>query len=318
MKWLIPAPKVIKPIDVKTKIMLRASWVSAVGNVLLSALKLAVGFITGSLAVIGDGIDSATDVLVSVVMVYTAGIVSRPPDSKHVYGYEKAEGIASKILSFVIFYAGMQMLVSSIQSTFASHTRSIPEIWAIYVTVISIFGKLALSFFQFREGKRINSQMLIANAKNMRSDVLISVGVLVGLFFTFVLNKPVLDSITGIIISLFILKTSVSIFLDSNAELMDSVADTAVYDFVFDAVDATEGACNPHRVRIRTKGGMYLISLDIEADGNCSLYEAHKIASQTEENIRQRLENVYDIRIHVEPAGTVHTDEKFGVERKRV
>ncbi|MDR2824963.1 MAG: cation diffusion facilitator family transporter [Prevotellaceae bacterium] len=298
--------------------MLRASWVSTVGNALLSLLKLIIGFVTGSLAVIGDGIDSATDVVVSIVMICAARIVSRPPDRKHVYGYEKAEGIASKILSFVIFYAGIQMLVSSVQATFAGEPRPMPEIWAIYVTVFSIFGKLALSFYQFREGKRINSQMLTANAKNMRNDVLISCGVLVGLFFTFKLQMPILDAITGILISLFIIKTAISIFLDSNAELMDSVDDTAVYDLVFEAVDATIGAKNPHRVRIRTKGGSYLISLDIEANGECSLRQAHEIASKVEENIRQRIENVYDIRVHVEPEGTVHCDEKFGIERKNV
>ncbi|MCL1868376.1 MAG: cation diffusion facilitator family transporter [Paludibacter sp.] len=295
--------------------MLRASWVSTIGNAILSLMKLVIGFLTGSLAVISDGIDSATDVVVSIVMVFTARIVSRPPDLKYVYGYEKAEGIASKILSFVIFYAGIQMLISSVHATFWSVERPMPETLAIVVTIFSIFGKLALSFYQFRAGKRIASTMLIANAKNMRNDVLISCGVLVGLFFTFILRMPVLDAITGIIISLFILKTAISIFLDSNTELMDSINDTAVYDSVFEAVDATAGAKNPHRVRIRTTGGMYLISLDIEADGNCSLNEAHKIANQVEENICKCIENVYDIRIHVEPEGTVHSDEKFGIGR---
>lgn len=296
--------------------MLRASWVSTVGNALLSLLKLVIGFFTGSLAVIGDGIDSATDVVVSIVMVYTSRIVSRPPDRKYVYGYEKAEGIASKILSFVIFYAGIQMFISSVQATFSSEQRSLPEIWAIWVTVISIFGKLALSFYMFRRGKSIASPMLVANAKNMRNDVLISCGVLVGLFFTFILKMPILDSITGIIISLFILKTAVSIFKDSNTELMDSVNDTAIYDTVFDAVDEIADVHNPHRVRIRLTGGMYIISLDIEVNGNSSLNEAHEIANKVEENIRKRIANVYDIRIHVEPEGTVHSDEKFGIERQ--
>jgi len=296
--------------------MLRASWVSTIGNALLSLLKLVIGFLTGSLAVIGDGIDSATDVVVSIVMVYTARIISRPPDKKHVYGYEKAEGIASKILSFVVFYAGVQMLITSVQATFSGAERPLPEMWAIWVTIFSIFGKLTLSFYQFRKGKQIASPMLIANAKNMRNDILISCGVLVGLFFTFILKMPILDSITGIVISLFILKTAITIFLDSNTELMDSVNDTAIYDRVFEAVDATEGAKNPHRVRIRTNGGMYLISLDIEADGELSLNQTHDIANNIEKNIRQRIENVYDMRIHVEPEGTIHSDEKFGIERK--
>jgi divalent metal cation (Fe/Co/Zn/Cd) transporter len=62
-------------------------------------------------------------------------------------------------------------------------------------------------------------------------------------------------------------------------------------------------------------GGTYIISLDIEADGDLSLKEAHRIASEVEENIRKKIDNVYDIRIHVEPQGTVHQEEKFGMER---
>lgn len=299
----------------KNQILLRASWVSTIGNIILSALKLAVGFLSGSLAVIGDGIDSATDVVVSVVMVFTSRIMSKPPDKEHVYGHEKAESIATKILSLVIFYAGMQMLFTSVQQTFSGAIRELPSIIAIYVTVFSIFGKLILAYYQFRQGKKIDSPMLLANAKNMRNDVLISCSVLVGLFFTFILKLPVLDAITGIVVSLFILKTAFGIFMDSNVELMDSVQDVSVYDRIFEAVDAVQGATHPHRVRSRMVGGMYIISLDVEADGDLPLTEAHHIASEVEENIRKKIDNVYDIRIHVEPKGTVHHDEKFGVER---
>ena len=97
----------------REKILIRTSWVSTIGNAILSASKIIVGLFAGSLAVLGDGIDSATDVIISIVMIFTARIMNRPPSKKYVFGYEKAEGIATKILSLVIFYAGMQMLLSS-------------------------------------------------------------------------------------------------------------------------------------------------------------------------------------------------------------
>jgi cation diffusion facilitator family transporter len=299
----------------KNTILLHTSWVSTIGNSVLSGLKLLVGFMSGSLAVIGDGIDSATDVVVSIVMVFTSRIIGKPPDREHVYGHEKAESIATKILSLVIFYAGMQMLFTSVQHVFWGETREIPSILAIYVTVFSIFGKLSLALYQFRQGKKIDSPMLTANAQNMRNDVLISLSVLIGLFFTFILQLPVLDAVTGIVVSLFILKTAVGIFMDSNIELMDSVKDTSVYDKIFQAVSGTSGASRPHRVRTRMIGGMYIISLDIEVNGQSTVVEAHNIANEVEKNIRQKIDNVYDIRIHVEPEGTVHNDEKFGLEK---
>lgn len=82
----------------REKILIRTSWVSTIGNAILSASKIIIGLFVGSLAVLGDGIDSATDVIISIVMIFTARIMNRPPSKKYVFGYEKAEGIATKTL----------------------------------------------------------------------------------------------------------------------------------------------------------------------------------------------------------------------------
>ena len=107
----------------REKILIRTSWISTIGNAVLSVSKIIVGLLAGSLAVLGDGIDSATDVIISVVMIFTARIMSRPPSKKYVFGYEKAESIATKILSLVIFYAGVQMLLSSVESIFRTRQK---------------------------------------------------------------------------------------------------------------------------------------------------------------------------------------------------
>ncbi|MDR1698583.1 MAG: cation diffusion facilitator family transporter [Prevotellaceae bacterium] len=300
----------------REKVIIRTSNISAVGNAMLSAAKIIVGIFSGSLAVIGDGIDSATDVVISLVMIFTARIMNRPPDHKYVYGYEKAEGIATKVLSLVIFYAGVQMIVSSVKSFFSAEPKEIPDSIAIYVTVFSIVGKLALAWYQSRQGKKVSSSMLIANAVNMRNDVLISLSVLVGLAFTILLELPILDSIMGLLVGLFILKTSFEIFMDSNVELMDGVEDEGVYQKIFQAVDKTAGADNPHRVRSRQIGNLYQIALDIEVNPDITLKAAHDIAEAVENNIRQTVENVYDITVHIEPRGACRENEKFGISRK--
>ncbi|MDR1918907.1 MAG: cation diffusion facilitator family transporter [Tannerellaceae bacterium] len=302
----------------KEKVLIKTSWISTVGNTVLSVFKIIVGLFSGSLAVLSDGIDSATDVVISVVMVFTARIMSRPPSSKYVYGYEKAESIATKILSLVIFYAGIQMLISSVQKIFSSDPRVLPATIAIYVTIFSILGKLSLAFYQYRKGKLINSSMLIANAKNMRNDVIISLSVLLGLVFTFTLKLPILDSITSLFVSLFIIRSSIGIFMDSNVELMDGVKDLSVYNKIFEAIERVPGASNPHRVRSRLIGNLYMIDLDVEADGNISLNEAHNIADAIEQSIKASIENVYDIVVHVEPAGKQHSAEKFGIDKKMI
>ena len=302
----------------REKILIRTSWISTIGNAVLSVSKIIVGLLAGSLAVLGDGIDSATDVIISVVMIFTARIMSRPPSKKYVFGYEKAESIATKILSLVIFYAGVQMLLSSVESIFSDEVKEIPSAIAIYVTVFSIAGKLLLALYQYKQGKKINSSMLTANAINMRNDVIISSGVLLGLIFTFIFKLPILDSITGLIISLFIIKSSISIFMDSNVELMDGVKDVNIYNKIFEAVEKVPGAGNPHRVRSRMIGNLYNITLDIEVDPQMTLMQAHEIADAVEKSIENSIDNVYDILVHVEPAGKCQTYEKFGIDKGMV
>ncbi|MDR1879484.1 MAG: cation diffusion facilitator family transporter [Tannerellaceae bacterium] len=300
----------------RDRILIRTSWISTIGNSVLSVAKIVIGLLSGSLAVLGDGIDSATDVVISVVMIFTARVVNRPPSRKYVYGYEKAESIATKILSLIIFYAGIQMLLSSVQSIFSTAGKEMPATVALYVTVFSIVGKLGLALYQSRQGKKIHSSMLIANAKNMRNDVIISAGVLLGLFFTFILELPILDSVTGLVISLFIIKSSVSIFIESNVELMDGVKDVSIYTKIFEAVDKIPEVSNPHRVRSRHIGSLYLIALDIEVDGNMTLNEAHSLAEAVENSIKDSVERVYDIIVHVEPKGKCHAEEKFGIDKR--
>lgn len=300
----------------REKILIRTSWISTAGNALLSSAKIITGLVAGSMAVLGDGIDSATDVIISIVMIFTARIVGKPPSRKYVFGYEKAESIATKILSLVIFYAGVQMLVSSVERLFSSEPRELPGMLALYVTVISIAGKWGLAWYQIKQGKRINSSMLIANAKNMQNDVLISAAVLAGLFFTFILHMPVLDTVTGLVISAFIIKTSVGIFMDSSIELMDGVKDESVYEKIFEAVDRVPGAHNAHRVRSRQIGNLYMIDLDIETDGDITLNRAHDIATAVEKSIKDSVENVYDIVVHIEPEGKCHEKEAFGIDKE--
>ena len=255
--------------------ILTASYVSIIGNGLLSVAKIVTGVISGSSAVVGDGIDSASDVAVSVVMIVAAKVMGRRPNRKYVYGYAKAESIATKILSMLIFFAGAEMLISAVEHLFSHEEKVMPGALAIYVTVFSIVCKLLLSLYQTRVGKRTGSSMLTANGVNMRNDVIISLSVLVGLFFSFILDMPVLDS--------------------------------------FDAISKVDGVSNPHRVRSRSIGGKYMITLDVEADGGMTLNQAHALSNQIEQNIRDNIPEVYDIVVHIEPTGTCPEDT-FGIK----
>jgi cation diffusion facilitator family transporter len=293
--------------------IIKASWVGVLGNALLSVLKIVVGILSGSLAVVADGIDSASDILTSLITLFTARIMKRPPDIKYPYGYLKADTIATKALAFVILFAGAQLAISTIRNLMLGEERGMPRMIAIYVTLISIAGKFLLARNQLRIGKRTNSEMLKANARNMQNDVLISISVLVGLIFTFILKMPILDSVTALIVSVWILKVGFQIFMQTNRDLMDANTEPELYNRVFAAVDRVRGAGSPHRLRIRKIGNYLMIVLDIEVDGSLSTLDGHKICMEVENSIRSDIENVFDIMIHIEPAGFKHKEEVYGL-----
>jgi len=294
-------------------IIIKASWISVVGNAILSALKIFVGITTGSLAVVGDGIDSASDIITSLITLFTAKLISRPPDAKYPYGYAKADTIASGFLSFIIFLAGSQLAIITIKNFIDGQERGIPGTWAIYITIISIIGKFLLSLYLFKVSKKTNSAMLKANAFNMQNDILISGTVLIGLIFTFIIKLPIIDSIIALLVSIWIIRVAYKIFRQSNIELMDGSKDTSNYIKIFKVLEKIKTINNPHRLRIRKVGHMLVVGIDIEVDGDLTVNEAHNISMQVEESIKSVIDNVYDIVVHVEPLGNYEKHEKFGL-----
>jgi len=292
-----------------------ASWVGIIGNSFLSVLKITAGFMSGSLAVIADGVDSSSDIITSVITLITARILTKPPDRKYPYGYGKADTIATKALSFIIFFAGGQLFITTIRKFLQGGNTEVPSLLAIYVTLVSIFGKLALSYYQFKFGRKTGSAMLMANGKNMQNDVLISGSVLLGLVFVYVFKIPILDTITAFLVSIWVLRVAYKIFMQTSLELMDGTKDGKIYSKIFEAIEMIEGAHHPHRVRARNIGHKVMIAIDLEVDGELTLREAHDIAHKVEKSLKQNIDNVFDVAIHIEPIGDQIEEKALGVSK---
>ncbi len=290
-----------------------ASWVGIIGNAILALLKLSVGFYGRSLAVISDGVDSAIDILTSAISLVAARIMAKPPDLNHPYGHSRAETIATKTLSFVIFFAGAQLAVSTVTNLFEGTQRELPAVISIYVTILSIAAKTGLAIYKFRLGKKMDSSLLIADAKNMRSDIAVSMGVLLGLGFTYWLDMPIFDAITALLISVWIMYVAFRIYLETNMELMEGFSETNLYQGIFETIAQVPGAENPHRTRIRVVGTWRIVDLDIEVDENLTVKQAHEIAKATERAIRKAVPRVYDVLVHVEPIGNIEKSERYGI-----
>ncbi|MBN2050555.1 MAG: cation transporter [Spirochaetales bacterium] len=297
-------------------IIRRASIIGIAGNSFLALLKLTGGFLTGSLALLGVGVDTATDIVTSIITLVAAKITVKPPDHEHPYGHSRAETLATKILAVIVMFAGIELARTSGQRIITGEYREVLGLPAIIISLCSVAGKTFLALQKFRAGKKACSSMLIADAKNMRNDIFISAGVFIGLGFTYIFDLPLLDALTGLVIALFILKVGFDIFRETDMELMEGIEDPDLYSKIFAAVAAVPGASNPHRVRIRKLNTLLVIDLDIEVSPLLTVLEGHEISKAVEKRIRQDLENVYDIIVHLEPEGNVEHAEKFGLSEE--
>ncbi|MDR3147869.1 MAG: cation diffusion facilitator family transporter [Treponema sp.] len=306
-------------IEYRAGLIRAASLIALVGNLALGAFKVGSGILAGSLAVLGDGIDSLVDILIAIMALVVSRVVSRPADRGHPWGHGRAETIATAILAFLLFFAGAQLILNSVNQLIFEQSREIPGRLALTATLISIAGKLVLALVQRHFGRKADSAMLRANARNMAGDVLLSLGVLTGLGFSIATGIAILDSVTAILVGLWVIRSAVSIFIEANLELMDGSAETDAYRTVFDAVHSVPGAGNPHRTRMRRIAGLWDIDIDIEVAPDLTVYAAHRIATQVELAIKGRLEGIFDIMVHVEPSGDhLRGNEGYGLSEEEI
>jgi cation diffusion facilitator family transporter len=301
-----------RSIKQRASLIQAASITAILGNFALSALKIGAGLYAQSLAVLGDGIDSGVDVLIAIMSLVVARVISRPADAEHPWGHGRAETVATALLSFTLFFAGGQLILSSARNLLFGRLMEIPDAPALIATGISVVGKLLLAWSQYLFGKKADSAMLRANAKNMAGDVFISVAVLLGLLLSLLLNMGVIDSVVAILVGFWVIRQAVGIFLEANAELMDG-SSVESYKAVFEAVHSVKKAGNPHRTRMRRIAGLWDIDIDIEVDPEITVREAHHVATEVELAIKSRVEGVYDIMVHVEPVGDSGNQEGFGL-----
>lgn len=300
----------------RNKSFSRAAWIGVWANGALSAAKVLVGLLFNSSAVLADGVDTGTDVFTSLVTLVSGRISSKPPDKTHPYGHEKAEAIAAKIVSFIVFYAGVSLLLESVKRIIFQEHAQIRGALPLFVTILSMAVKSWLFLYKYSVGKKLNSSVLIADALNMRNDILISSTVLLGV----ILSKFGLfwmDSVAALVISIMIVRTAINIFRETSYELMDGMQNLDIYQEIFEAVKSVKGAKNPHKVRIRQVGYKYFVDMDIEVDPHLTVEMGHEIATQVKRAIMERNDRIADVLVHVEPSGNVE-QEPFGLDQEKL
>lgn len=280
----------------KSKAIRNVAVLGIVFNIFLLIIKLIVGFISKSQAMIADGLNSAGDVFASLITYIGNRISSQPFDDDHPYGHGKAEYIFSMIISFSLVIVAYNIIRSSIDSLRLRETFLFTP-WLLAVAILTIIIKLILFVYCNRVGHQYNSLLAMANAEDHRNDVFITsftlLSVITGYYQLFII-----DAIVGLLIGIWIGYTGFTIFSSAYYVLMDTTLDPQIKENLIQKVEAIDGVDHVDTITSKPVGLTFLLIVKISVDGNLSIYRGHEIGNQVKGALMD-YDYVDDVIVHL-------------------
>jgi cation diffusion facilitator family transporter len=276
-------------------------------NFLVAAAKILVGVSSSSLSMTADGIHSLMDGASNLVGLIGISAASRPPDPNHPYGHRRFETITSLGIALFLLLALQQILQGAWNRW---QTGDAPEIGTIsfVVMIAALCISIAVTLWERRAGKRLNSSILVADARHTASDVMISLSVIVGLIVVRA-GYPQADLALALVIAGAIAWAAWQIIRDAALSLSDVAVHSAEdIDRVARGVDGVRGV---HNIRTRGGEGMTWVDMHIQVDARMAVDDAHEISSSVADRVEQEVGEPADVTVHIEPA----TDEHLRPER---
>lgn len=268
-----------------------------IANSAVALAKILFGHFTNSISILSDGFHSLFDGVSNVVGLIGISIASHPPDKRHPYGHRKFETLFTLIIAAMIFMTCYQILKNAYESLFNSSKATVTPT-SFIIILITLMINVIVMFYESRKGRELNSEFLIADARHTKSDIFVSLSVILGLIL-FRAGYTRADAIVAVIIALLIAKMGYEIIREASLVLVDTVCiDTGSIEKALMDVEGVKG-CHD----IRTRGTINSIFLDLHVcvRPDITLEEAHKIADRVEEVIMARFPDVVDVVVHVEP-----------------
>ena len=285
------------------KVAMKVSGVSIAVNLLLSLFKLLAGILAHSGAMISDAIHSASDVGSTFVVIVGVNLSSKKSDKEHQYGHERMECVSSIILSGLLLATGIGIGMNGIENIIKSTSGAsiaIPGTLALIAAVFSIVVKEWMFWYTRAAAKQIHSGALMADAWHHRSDALSSVGAFIGILGAR-LGMPVLDPIASVLICVFIEKAAYDIFKDAIDKMVDKACPEEEEKKMREVIVAQKGVQKIDLLRTRMFGSKVYVDVEIAADGDISLREAHRIAEQVHDAMESSFSEVKHCMVHVNP-----------------
>lgn len=280
--------------------------VAAVGIVVsggLAIAKLTIGTMAGSTSVVADGLESTADVLASSLTLFALWVASRPADENHPYGHGRFEILAGLALGVFLFLTGILIGYRSLKGLGETHAP--PAAYAVWPLIASVVLKSGLSAYKFHHGRRLRSSALMADAWNDMVDIVSGLTALAGVGLALYDPGRFLsaDHFGGAAVGILVVILGVQVIRDASMQLMDTMPDAWTMDMVREVAMTVPGALGVEKCYARKTGLRYHVDLHLEVDPALSVREGHEIASQVRNKVKERLDWVADVLVHVEPQG---------------
>jgi len=286
-------------IELANRQIRRVTYLGIAGNIVLSVLKVSVGVMTGSIALVSDGVHSVSDMATDVVVLLGVYLGSKRPDRCHPYGHGRIETLAATAIGTVLALVGGFMIYSA-----ASDIAAAKTVRANYLVPLVATASIIVKEFLYRITKRVavksHSTALYANAWHHRSDALSSVVVVVG-FITLRLGFTYGDQIAAVAVGLMVILVGVRVLLDCLRELTEGAIDIETIEHIKHIVDSERKIRQWHKLRTRLVGREVFVDLHILVDPDLNVAAAHQIAEDLEMVLQAEIARPVNIIVHIEP-----------------
>ena len=277
----------------------KVTLIGAVLDTVLGVVKIVVGSFSGSHALIADGIHSFSDLATDFLVLFAAKHAHREADEEHPYGHGRIETVATVML-------GVALIIVAVGISIDGYKRMQGDIviqyghWALLTALLSVLSKEWIYQYTVRIGRRLRSNMVIANAWHSRTDAISSVIVLLGIGGAMA-GMPHLDSLAAIAVALMIAKIGWDLLWKSLQELIDTALRPEQVEEIRKAIMEVDGVRACHMLRTRASGSDSLVDVHILVDPLLSVSEGHQIGEHVRLRLISELEHVADVTVHIDP-----------------
>lgn len=287
--------------ETPVKVIQKATWVGSIANVGLAVLKITVGKITGSQALVADGVHSFSDLVTDTAILIGSRYWTAPADKGHPYGHGRFETLTNIFIGVLLAFVGLGIGWDSINSLGHESTTT-PGLLAFAAAMASILVKEVLYRWTVVQAKTINSRALHANAWHHRSDALSSLPVAVAVVANFFIpDLHYLDQVAALLVTAMILKAAFEILWPALQELTEAEADSEIENKIQSYAEADPDIREVHAIRSRRTGSTILLDFHLLVEPTMSVDRAHTISENFKSHILKQIDEVVDVIIHIEP-----------------